>query len=408
MTIQTLVLVLGAGALALIFFQPRLMRQSAWRATVTPLASIIGSGFLVAGPILAHAAGNEALLAMAALCALAYLFGAAIRDNIRHIEPLLATDPPPIVFALERASDLALCFAYFVSVAYYLNLFAAFGLRIGDLLDPFWIRLAATIMIALIGLVGLRGGLRALEHLEISAVSLKLSLIGALILAMAVAAILALAHGTFAWPAVGHVHGLREIEILLGLVILVQGFETSRYLGETYDAHTRIRTMRWAQWLSSAVYVVFMALATRYFTGDLPAQGGETAIIDMLAPISALVAPLIILTALASQLSAAIADMNGAGGLLSETSGKHFSVDLGNLITALAAIGVIWAGNIYEIITYASKAFVFYYALQSLQAMLGALRRGAFVRAGLFMLAIIAAACVLLFAVPAEAASAIL
>ena len=38
---------MGLGLLLL----PRLRTWSGWRATVTPLASIIGSGFLVLGPI---------------------------------------------------------------------------------------------------------------------------------------------------------------------------------------------------------------------------------------------------------------------------------------------------------------------------------------------------------------------
>ena len=133
----------------------------------------------------------------------------------------------------------------------------------------------------------------------------------------------ALHDGTFAWPALEHARGTHELRILLGLVILVQGFETSRYLGSAYDARTRVRTMRWAQWLSTAIYLAFMLLITRYFSGDLAPEGGETAIIDMLAPLGALVMPVIIIMALASQLSAAVADTSGAGGLISESTGKR-------------------------------------------------------------------------------------
>ncbi|MGJ0395441.1 MAG: hypothetical protein ACR65U_04335 [Methylocystis sp.] len=41
-------------------------------ATVTPLASIFGSGFLAIAAILAMAAGRDAVFAMAGICALAY------------------------------------------------------------------------------------------------------------------------------------------------------------------------------------------------------------------------------------------------------------------------------------------------------------------------------------------------
>jgi hypothetical protein len=402
MTATNDVLLIAALMLGALFFHPRLLNARLWRATVTPLASIIGSGFLVAGPILDYAAGTLAWLAMLGLCAVAYLFGAAIRHNILHVEPEIGRHPPRLVAGIEQASDLALSLAYFVSVAYYLNLFAAFGLRLGDIVDPFWIRAVSTAVIASVGVVGALGGLRALERLEVVAVGLKLSLIGGLFAALGVATALALAAGDFAWHAPAHARGAREVSILLGLVILVQGFETSRYLGAEYDAATRVKTMRWAQWIATAIYLVFVLLITRYFTNGLPAEGGETAIIDMLAPIGAAVAPMIIVAALASQLSAAVADLNGAGGLLAESSGRRLRVKAGNLITALVAIAITWTANIYEIIAYASKVFVIYYGLQSLQAAISAWRRRRFGMAALFSLGVLIASAVILFAAPAD------
>lgn len=402
MTPSNIALLIAALVFAIVFLQPRLLRSQLWQATVTPLASIIGSGFLVAGPILAHAAGRWAVVAMLGLCAIAYLFGSAIRHNIVHVEPDYADGSDVVVAGLERTSEIALSLAYFVSVAYYLNLFAAFGLRLGHIVDPLWIRIASTVVIAIVGAIGMRGGLDALERLTIGAVSLKLALIGALLTALAVATVVALHDGTFAWPALEHARGTHEVRMLLGLVILVQGFETSRYLGSTYDAKTRVRTMRWAQWLSTAIYLTFMLLITRYFSGNLAAEGGETAIIDMLAPLGALVMPVIVIMALASQLSAAVADTSGAGGLISESTGKRVSVNIGHLVTALAAIAITWLADIYQIITYASQAFVTYYALQSLQAALSAWRLGKKKRAALYAVGILIALVVVFFAVPAE------
>ncbi|MFS8136960.1 MAG: hypothetical protein ACMG50_02415 [Thermomonas sp.] len=402
MTAPTIALLVAGLAFAILFLQPRLLRSPTWQATVTPLASIIGSGFLVAGPILAHAAGRWAALAMLGLCSISYLFGSAIRHNIVHVEPVYADSPDRLVSGIERASEIALSLAYFVSVAYYLNLFAAFGLRLGAILDPFWIRVVSTVVIAMVGLIGLRGGLDALERLTIGAVSLKLALIGALLSALAVATIVAVHGGTFSWPALEHARGNHEFRMLLGLVILVQGFETSRYLGSAYDANTRVRTMRWAQWLSTAIYLTFMLLITHYFSGDLPKEGGETAIIDMLAPLGVLVMPVIVIMALASQLSAAVADTSGAGGLISESTNKRMPVNLGHLVTAAAAIAITWLADIYQIITYASQAFVAYYALQSLQATLSAWRLGRKGRAAVYALGIVIALLVVVFAIPAE------
>lgn len=385
-----------------VFFHPKLRKAPAWRATVTPLASIIGSGFLVAGPILAHAAGTKAWIAMSGLCLIAYLFGAAIRYNIAHVEPVLAKGHTKTVSILERASQGTLSLAYFISVAYYINLFAAFGLRFGDITDPLWIRIIATAVIAFLGAMGGVGGLRALERLEVAAVGLKLCVIAGLLAALGLATGLMLAGGDFTWTAPTHPHGWSEFKILLGLVILVQGFETSRYLGDEYDATMRVKTMRRAQWLSAAIYISFVLLITGYFKNGLPEQGGETAIIDMLAPIGAAAAPMIILAALASQFSAAVADMNGAGGLLSETAKGKVSVKAGDVTTAVVAIAIIWAANIYEIIAYASKAFVLYYALQSLQAALAARRNRNYALMALFLFCVVLAAVIVVFAAPAD------
>lgn len=49
------------------------------------------------------------------------------------------------------------------------------------------------------------------------------------------------------------IHGWAAVTLAFGLLVTVQGFETSRYLGEEYDAETRIRSMRLAQWLSAAI-----------------------------------------------------------------------------------------------------------------------------------------------------------
>ena len=402
--IGDVIILIVALLAAAVFLNPRMLNWTTWRAIVTPLASIIGSGFLVAGPILSHATGNWAWLAMMGLCAVGYFFGAIIRHNILHVEPLLNDHPTKLLRGIEGISNIALSLAYFVSVAYYLNLFSAFALRGGGIIDEFWIKVVATLVIITIGLMGLLRGLRALERLETLAVGIKLSLIVALCAGLFALTILAINAGNFSWSPLEHETGLYEMQVLLGLVILVQGFETSRYLGAEYSAEVRVSTMRKAQWIATGVYLVFMLLVTQYFTGELPPDGGETQIIDLLRPVGLLVAPLIIVMALASQLSAAVADLNGAGGLIAETSGKRFSVKTGYLVTAIFAIFVTWIGNIYEIITLASKAFVLYYGLQSLQATLSALRiggKGRVLRALFFGFGVLLSLVIIIFAVPA-------
>lgn len=76
-------------ALGVLFFSP-FCKSKLWKATVTPLAAMIGSGFLVSAPLLARAFGGYATLARALLIVIATMIGSAIRYNIRVIEPILA------------------------------------------------------------------------------------------------------------------------------------------------------------------------------------------------------------------------------------------------------------------------------------------------------------------------------
>jgi len=66
----------------------KLAGSSDWKATVTPLASIMGSGFLVSAPLLAGVVGDMALVYMSGLLVLAYFVGGTIRFNIRYFEPI--------------------------------------------------------------------------------------------------------------------------------------------------------------------------------------------------------------------------------------------------------------------------------------------------------------------------------
>jgi len=387
-----------------ILLQPRLVRLPMWRATVTPLASIIGSGFLVAAPILTHTAGHWAWLAMLGLCAAGFLFGTAIRYNIRHVEPLFTREPPRPVVSLELWSEAVLALAYFISVAFYLNLLSAFALRLGNVVDPQAIRVVASGVIVVLGAVGVWRGFGALEQIETIAVGIKLSVIAGLLCALTVAVGAPLRDGGVALATMTF-GGSTEIRVLLGLVILVQGFETSRYLGSEYDADTRIKTMRMAQLLATVIYVGFILLVTPFSDGTLQQAGGETQILDTVARVSPFVASFIIVAALASQLSAAVADMSGSGGLLANALHGRVSMRAGIFLTALAALALTWLADIYEIISYASRAFALYYGLQCLlAAYVSARHSGAKQRwlAVMFLAAAALALAVLLLGVPAE------
>ena len=69
--LNVVVIVVACVTGAFLAFSPRLSKSSSWQATVTPLASIMGSGFLVSAPLLAGIVGNLALVCMAMLLLLA-------------------------------------------------------------------------------------------------------------------------------------------------------------------------------------------------------------------------------------------------------------------------------------------------------------------------------------------------
>ena len=61
---------------------------------------------------------------------------------------------------------------------------------------------------------------------------------------------------------------LHALLLLGGTVIVVQGFETTRYLGEHYCPETRIRASRLSQIISTVVYVAFTEKGGGGFTNS--------------------------------------------------------------------------------------------------------------------------------------------
>ncbi|MEJ2409780.1 MAG: hypothetical protein P8Y58_13545 [Novosphingobium sp.] len=392
----------AAIAVAALLFWPRIARAGLWRATVTPLASIIGSGFLILGPVLTDSFGTWGILAMALLCLIGYLFGAAIRYNMERIdEPDLDTVTAD---RIERLSSWALAFAYLISVAYYLNLFGAFAARIFGAPSDLLGRAITTGAYLLILVAGMTKGFALLERMEQMTVSIKLIVIAALIAALAV-------HAGVEWDG----HHLKEsgmkiglvgsIQLLFGLIVTVQGFETSRYLGSHYSSGVRQVSMRLSQWIATGIYLAYVVLLAVSFESGTFALD-ETAIIDLMRTVSAVLGPLLILAALSAQFSAAVADTNGTGGLFAELTKGRISPKLTYLGLVAIGLALTWLADVFEIVSYASRAFAFYYALQSALAAIRAWVGGAPKRrlrrcAGFSLLAVLGLAAAL-FGAPVE------
>lgn len=353
-------------AVGILVLRPAVRNSISWRATVTPLASIIGSGFLVVTPLLAAAVGTWAPLAMLIIVMLAYWVGSAIRIVIAKIEPALESGHAPrSTLGMDRVSRVLLGFAYVVSVAFYIRLMAAFVLRpFGG--EEYEAQIVATVVLGTIGATGLIRGLHGLEFLEEIAVGLKLAVIAGLVGGLLVlntsdpaAVIDAFDSGERSvswWPAT------RQIA---GMLLVVQGFETSRYLGAHYDAPTRIRSMRAAQLLSGLIYVTFVALAVRVFHA-LPDRVDETAILDLAREVTVVLVPMLVVAAVASQFSASIADTVGGGEMLSAASRSLFASGKGYVAVTGAAIATVWLTDVFSIVAIASRAFAAYYLIQTL------------------------------------------
>ncbi|MCF6313799.1 MAG: hypothetical protein L3J39_15245 [Verrucomicrobiales bacterium] len=227
-----------------------------------------------------------------------------------------------------------------------------------------------TVILLFIGVVGRVRGLHALERLEVYSVTIKLSLIAALLVGLISYDFVYLGDiFSQAIPVKDH-NIFHQIRLLAGILLIVQGFETSRYLGADYDAETRIATMRRAQWVSGVIYVVFVILAMPLLTHLQGTNPDETAIIGLAILVSPVLPVLLIIAAVMSQFSAAVADTIGGGGLISENTEDRLGKRSGYLLITLLAVALVWFSNIFELISIASRAFAFYYLLQSINAWL--------------------------------------
>lgn len=363
-----------------------------WRAMVTPLASIIGSGFLVLGPILDHAYGAYALLVMAFLCLAAFGFGSAIRFNLENMSSKF-TNHHAVVAKTEEIASWALAFAYVISVAYYLNLFGAFSVKLTVVDNPNHAKLVTTAVFLVILIVGWTKGFKSLERLEYISVSAKLAIIAGLIVGLA---------GYFYHQTSSGVWIVNDpvvsdwsaITLAFGLIITVQGFETSRYLLDEYDKKVCSQSMLRAQIFAAAIYLSYVALISFVFErGQISTS--ETAIIDLMEIVAPVLPALLIAAALAAQFSAAIADTSGSGGLIQELTREK--VRARSFYVALCMIGVVltWTTDIFQLISYASRAFALYYAIQSAIAALHAWHSRRMIRCCVYTMLMVLGALIL-------------
>lgn len=341
-----------------------------WRlrlsAMTTPLASIFGSGFLVIVSVLGGSVGPWSAPAMAGICVLAYAVGSVIRHNIRHAEPLIAADDTPRhVAILSTVSQLALIPAYVISVTLYIRILASYALGFADIDSAFAEKILTTGVIGVVLALAVTKGLRALESAEKWALAGTVVIMVLMLGAFAVYDAQALATHGVILPNVPGTDAWHIVTVLAGTLIVVQGFETTRYLGDQFDAETRVRGSRDAQIVSSAVYILFVASATPLFH-FLPRQVADNALMQLAGIVGIWLTYPLVLIAVFSQFSAAVADAISGSGSLIEVSRRTLSKRTTYVLICSFAIALCWTTTTFTILALASRAFAFYYLMQCL------------------------------------------
>ena len=367
-----IILVVIAASVLLFMYQPRFTKSRSWHATLTPLSSIIGSGFLIIAPLLASVVGTYSPLAVTGIVVLAYAIGGVIRFNIIHAEPLIHDrEAYPVIYKIDLIANVVLSFAYVTAVAFYLSLLSSFLLTyigFGD--SPGLERSLTSVIIVFIAAAGYIRGLGGLEKLEAYSMSLQLSIVVALLVGVVLYDFNFLLSDQSLVFEVKDRDWLSKAFILAGILLVVQGFETSRFLGEKYSAQIRVKTMRQAQLISGILYIVSV-FALLPIVQHLNLENIKIAEIVAATGLAATVLPLmLIVAAIMSQFSAAVADTVGAGGLACESCKEILPTNKAYLVVSILAIILIWTADLLEIISFASRAFALYYLLQCVVAII--------------------------------------
>jgi len=366
------ILVVVAAIVLLFMFHPRVTQNNSWHATLTPLSSIVGSGFLILPPLLVSVVGVYSPVAVVGIVLFAYAIGSVIRFNIIHAEPLLhERKVHPSIYKVDLVANAALSFAYVTAVAFYLSLLSAFLLTyLGFENEHTLERILTTVVIVFIASTGFLRGLGGLEKLEAYSMSLQLSIVAALLLGIFVYDYNFMQSEQSLSFEIQDRDLLEKVFTLAGILLVVQGFETSRFLGEKYRAEVRVRTMRRAQLISGVLFVVSV-IALMPIVQHLDLAHIEVEEIVVASGLVATALPLmLIVAAVMSQFSAAVADTVGAGSLASESSHGKLKTNMGYFVVSIFAIALVWTADLLEIISVASRAFALYYLLQCFVAIM--------------------------------------
>jgi hypothetical protein len=363
---NSIVAVLTLTGLALLLYRPKVQESGTYKATVVPLGEIMDVGFIVFSPVIILLFGYGATWAMLGLCVLAILTGFAISYNIKNYEPLIGKPDP-----LHRWNSFALwalVAASVVNVGYYAQLLMTLvWLPLGDLYSPGLVTATAAGLLGILMIYGFARGLMALNDLGNKTTAFNLSAIGAILVAFAAYNVQRLVGGDFHAPQFDAPVDSEALRKLFGLFVLVQGFEASRYIGAYFSADERVRTMRSAQYMSSAIYVLFVAFSLILFA-TVKAPDNVTAIFEVSKQVSVFLPFLIMAAALGSQLSAIVNDTEVRTEMLARQAGERLPRQWTFPLFLVPAILVVLLTDVSSVVALASRVFAAYYLSQALIA----------------------------------------
>ncbi len=400
-------------SILLILFFSKIRKSKLWTVTVTPLASIIGSGFLVVAPIMYSDFGVWGVPLVLLLNLIAIGIGWGLRVNIAEFDvkqEKIAKSKPWLVF-IERSSNWVLGICYVVAIAFYTSILSSFVFEIfhikgsdmvlGSIKAQVLINTLSTLVLSVIGLWGMFKGLHGLEKLEKVAVNLKMSVIGGLLVTLfvyAVASILGKTETHYVFDFVDL--NAEKFQILGGLLLITQGFETVKFLGEDYSVQIRKKAMVTAQILALIIYLIFVTLA-----GPISREIGhvtETAIIEVISETALGMGLILSLAAIFSQFGASIADTIGGSGLIEEELKGRFTEKQLYLPLVSLSIILLWLAPVLKIITIASRFFALYYFAQMIIASYLSFEKKKWVRFVVFSFLAVITLLIALFAIPAH------
>ena len=338
-------------------------------ATVTPLASILGSGLLIIVPVLERTLGGLAVFGAIAVCVVAWFAGSAVRHCVRVVEPQIASDElDDTTRRLDRLADAVIVIAYVISVALYLRIMAQYLVGYfdpgGSLVVEKLIACAAVAVIVTVGVIRGFEGLDRLDRITLGVVVVLTTVLGGTLLLHDGREYLGVG---LAMPPVPDIAPVHALLVLGGIVITVQGFETVRYLGAQYNAGTRIWASRMSQLIAASIYIGFVAVATPVM-GLGTSAGADDTLLDITRRVAPFLGLPLALSAVLSQFSAATADTAAAEGNLRQLL-RWMSGRRPFLLSGAAAIALAATVPTYTIVAVASRAFAAYYALQALLAL---------------------------------------